>query len=232
LEAPGYLQAEEAGQADDRSFYEQSFLAVDPAFLRMFTFPLERGEADTALSQPLSILVSRDMANKYFPNQDSMGLTLTVNRDFALTVTGVMKNPPSNSTLQPHFLVPVDLMGDLRSTSGYWTDINRWDFFAFTTWVRLRNPGQSAAVAVKVGELVRRRTNWEPQPWTLEPLVGMRLAESRSQVALFSGLALFVLLVACINFMNLATARAANRAKEIGLRKVVGAFRKNIVAQF
>ncbi len=219
-------------QAGERSFYEQSLLAVDPAFLRMFTFPLERGDAAAALSQPLSVVISHSMADKYFPGQDPIGKTLTVNRSFALSVTGVMKDPPSNSSLRPDFLVPVDRMDDLRSTRGYWADINRWDLFAFTTWVRLRDPGQSAAVEAKIGELVRKRTDWDPQPWTLEPLVGMRLALSRSQVLLFSGLALFVLLVACINFMNLATARAANRAKEIGLRKVVGACRENIVAQF
>jgi putative ABC transport system permease protein len=219
-------------QAGERSYYERSLLAVDPAFLRMFNFPLERGDAAAALAQPLSVVISRDMAGKYFPNQDPMGKTLTMNRDFALTVTGVMKNPPSNSSFRPHFLVPVDRLDDLRSTRGYWANINRWDLFAFTTWVRLRDPGQSAAVAAKIGELVRRKTDWEPQPWTLLPLVGMQLAQSRSQVTLFSWLALLVLLVACINFMNLATARAANRAKEIGLRKVVGAFRNNIVAQF
>ncbi len=219
-------------QAGERSFYEQSLLAVDPAFLRMFTFPLERGDAAAALSQPLSVVISRDTADKYFPGQDPMGKTLTVNRGFALSVTGVMKDPPSNSSLRPHFLVPVDRMDDLRSTRGYWANIDRWDLFAFSTWVRLRDLGQAEAVEAKIGELVRRRTDWDPQPWTLEPLVGMRLAQSRSQVLLFSGLALFVLLVACINFMNLATARAANRAKEIGLRKVVGACRKNIVAQF
>ena len=219
-------------QAGDRSSYERSLLAVDPAFLRMFTFPLERGDAAAALRQPLSVVISRDMAGKYFPDQDPMGQTLIMNRDFALTVTGVMKNPPSNSSLRPHFLVPVDRMDDLRSTRGYWADINRWDLFAFTTWVRLRDRNAAAAVAAKIGELVRRKTDWEPQPWTLVPLVGMQLAQSRSQVTLFSGLALFVLLVACINFMNLATARAANRAKEIGVRKVVGACRKNIVAQF
>ena len=207
-------------------------MAVDPAFLRMFSFPLERGDAAAALSQPLSIVVSRAMADKYFPGQDPMGQTLTVNRDFSMTVTWVLKNAPSNSSLRPGFLVPVDRMDDLRSTRGYWANMDRWDLMAFNTWVRLRDPRAAAAVGEKIAALVRTKTGWDPQPWTLNPLVGMQLTLSRSQVTLFSVLALFVLLVACINFMNLATARAANRAKEIGMRKVVGAFRGNIVAQF
>jgi hypothetical protein len=219
-------------RAGERSYYEQDLLAVDPAFLRMFTFPLERGDAAAALARPDSVVISQLMAVKYFPGQEPLGGTLVVNGEHSLTVTAVMKNPPSNSTLRPHFLVPVDRMEDLRSSSGYWGNINRWDLFAFTTWVRLGNPDESSAVAAKIGELVRRRTEWNPQPWTLEPLLGMQLLQSRSQVVLFSGLALFVLLVACINFMNLATARAVNRAKEIGLRKVVGACRRNIIAQF
>jgi putative ABC transport system permease protein len=219
-------------QAGDRSSYERTLLAVDPAFLRMFTFPLERGDADTALGQPLFVVISRSMADKCFPGQDPMGKTLTMNRAFAFTVSGVMKDPPPNSSLRPDFLVPVDRMDDLRSTRGYWSNIDRWDLFAFTTWVRLRDPKAAPLVGSKITALVRSRTDAPPQPWALEPLVGMQLALSRNQVTLFSGLALFVLLVACINFMNLATARAATRAKEIGMRKVVGARRGNIIAQF
>ena len=219
-------------QAGEKSFYEQSLLAVDPVFLEMFSFPLDRGEAATALSRPMSLVISREMAEKYFPGEDPMGRTVTFNREFALTVTGIMKNPPSNSSLRPHFLVPVDRMEDLRSTREYWPNIDRWDLAAFTTWVQLHDPASAPAVAEKIGALVQRRTGRKPSPWALEPLSGLRLAASRSQVRLFLGLGFFLLLVACINFMNLATARAANRAKEIGLRKVVGAFRRNIVAQF
>jgi len=219
-------------QAGERSFYENSLLAVDPAFLDMFTFPLVRGEAASVLSQPMSVVISWEMAEKYFPRKDPMGRTLTFNRDFPLTVSGVMKNPPSNSTLRPHFLVPVDRMEDLRSTREYWPNINRWDLSAFTTWVRLSDPRAAPAVGDKVAALVQRRTGWKLSPWTLKPLPGLRLESSRSQVRLFLGLAFFLLLVACINFMNLATARAADRAGEIGVRKVVGACRRNIIAQF
>ncbi len=219
-------------EAGERSFYERSVLAVDPAFLRMFTFPLVGGEADAALSEPLSVVVSRDMADKYFPGANPMGQTLTMNGEFALTVTGVMKNPPPNSTLRPQFLVPIDRMEDLRETRSYWKNINRWDLGIFQTWVELRDPASAADVAGKITAIYNAHTKWAQRPRKLMPLAAVHLAQSRSQVLLFSVLALFILLVACINFMNLATARAANRAKEIGLRKVVGAFRKNIVAQF
>ena len=75
-------------QAGERSFYERSFLAVDPAFLRMFTFPLVSGDTAAALAQPLSVVISQDMGDKYFPGRDPMGQILTVNREFTLTVTG------------------------------------------------------------------------------------------------------------------------------------------------
>ncbi|MBN1938590.1 MAG: ABC transporter permease [Candidatus Aminicenantes bacterium] len=219
-------------QAGERSFYEQSLLAVDPAFLEMFTFPLVRGDAAAALAQPMSVVISWEMADKYFPGENPMGKTMTFNRDFPLTVTGVMKNPPSNSTLRPHFLAHVDRMDDLRSTRDYWKNINRWDLAAFTTWVKLRNPQAAPSAAEKISALFKQRTGWKNNSFVLAPLTGLRLSVSRPQIRLFLGLAFFLLLVACINFMNLATARAADRAKEIGLRKVVGAFRRNIVAQF
>ncbi len=219
-------------QAGEKSFYERSFRAVDPAFLRMFTFPLVRGDAAAVLSEPLSVVISAEMARKYFPRENPLGRTLTLNKELSLTVTGVMKNPPTNSTLRPHFLVPIDRMEDLRETRNYWKNINRWDLGIFQTWVELRDPAAAADVGEKITSIYNSHSQWAQGPRKLMPLVAIRLSQSRSQVLLFSGLALFVLLVACINFMNLATARAANRAKEIGLRKVVGAFRKHVVAQF
>jgi putative ABC transport system permease protein len=219
-------------QAGERSFYENTIRAVDPAFLTMFTFPLVRGDAAAVLSNPFSIVISWDMADKYFPGRDPIGQSLTANKEFVFTVTGVMKNPPTNSSLRPHFLVSVDRMDDLRNTRSYWKNINRWDLGAFQTWVELRNPATAASVGEKITAIYNSHTQWAQGPRKLMPLVEIRLAQSRSQVLLFSGLALFVLLVACINFMNLATARATSRAKEIGLRKVVGAFRKHIIAQF
>jgi len=219
-------------QAGERSFYELSLRAVDPAFLKMFSFPLVRGDASSALSHPQSIVISWDMAAKYFPGQDPMGRPLTVNKDYVLTVSGIMKNPPLNSTLQVHFLVPVDRMEDLRSTKNYWKNMNRWDLGAFQTWVELRDPAAAPAVGPKISALYDSHTEWNRTPWTLKPLTKIRFSLTKSSIYLFSGLALFILVVACINFMNLATARAAGRAKEVGLRKVVGAFRRNIAAQF
>ncbi len=219
-------------QAGATSFYETTVRAVDPAFLRMFTFPIVAGRKDDPLGAPLSIVISRGMAAKYFPGQDPIGRTLTLNKEFALTVTGIMKDPPSNSTLKPQFLVPVDRMDDLRETRGYWKNINRWDLGAFQTWVELREGASAKDAGRQVTAIYDANTKWNRVPRRLMPLTDIRLASSRSQVLLFSGLALFVLLVACINFMNLTTARAAGRAREIGLRKVSGASRRHVAAQF
>jgi putative ABC transport system permease protein len=219
-------------QAGEKSFYETAIRAVDPAFLRMFTFPVVAGRPDDPLGEPFSIVISRGMAAKYFRGEDPIGQTLTMNKEFALTVTGIMKDPPSNSSLQPQFLVHVDRMDDLRETRAYWKNIDRWDLGAFQTWVELREGASAEDVGRQVTAIYDANTAWNRVPRRLMPLTGIRLTSSRSQIILFSGLALFVLLVACINFMNLATARAAGRAREIGLRKVSGASRRHVAVQF
>jgi putative ABC transport system permease protein len=219
-------------QSGETGFYEDGLMAVDPAFLRMFTFPLIRGRLDSALAHPFTVVISQDMADKFFPGEDPVGQVLTINQEFDFAVSGVMRNPPQNSTLRPQFLVPLDHMEDLRPTREYWPNIDRWDLGIFQTWVQLPEAAAIPAVAAKIGSVVSDHTKRQPSTWTLAPLTGIRYSQTRSAIFLFSGLAFFVLLVACINFMNLSTARAANRAPEIGLRKVVGAVRRNIVSQF
>jgi len=244
----------------EKAFFETATAAADPSFLWMFTFPLVRGRAETALSEPRSLVLSEDLAKKYFGSEDPMGKAVTVNNAYAFTVTGVMKNMPENSSLRAELAVPFDFVKELGQYIDSWGNNN------ILTWVQLYKGSSVSAANQKITRLVWDRTLQEirsdpetmkriekdpeamkrlnsyagPQ-FMLMPLTDIRLHAyfgfgqqfgTAQYVGTFAAIALFVLLIACINFMNLATARSANRAKEVGLRKVVGAFRRNIAGQF
>ncbi|MEN6311254.1 MAG: ABC transporter permease [Acidobacteriota bacterium] len=235
----------------EKAFFENKILAVDPQIFQMFTFPLLKGDPATALNQPGSLVITEDMGKKYFGGADAIGRTFVFNNAHAFTVTGVLKNIPPNSTLSFDMLVPFDFLKTLGQYNDSLLNNN------IPTFVRLRARSDIAAVGAKITRLVGDRTlagiranpalmsqyqsnpelrrRFESRNFLLLPLVDIRLFgpdTAIKNIYLCSILALFVLLIACINFMNLTTARSANRAKEIGLRKVVGAQRKSIAGQF
>jgi putative ABC transport system permease protein len=234
----------------EKAFFEDQVRAVDPGFLESFTFPLVRGDRASALSGPGSIVLTEEMAVKYFGSEDPIGKTLVVNNVHSLAVTGIAKNVPADSTVTFDMLVPFEFLRSLG------TNIDGWGANSIITWVELRDPGAAAAVGEKITgfmrdlfydsvrdnpeALARARSRRMPQ-YMLMPLTDIRLKAvfgfgqaigTLQSVKSFSAIALLVLFIACINFMNLATARAAGRAKEVGLRKVSGALRGNIVTQF
>jgi putative ABC transport system permease protein len=234
----------------EKAFFEDDVRAVDPAFLETFTFPLVRGDRTIALSNPTSIVLTEEMAVKYFGAEDPVGKTLVVNNVHSLAVTGVARNVPANSTVTFDMLVPFEFLRTLG------TDISRWGPNSIITFVELKDAGAAAAVGEKITSfltdlfyasvrdnpeaLARARSVRLPR-YMLMPLTDIRLKAvfgfgqstgTLQSVRSFSLIALLVLFIACINFMNLATARAAGRAKEVGLRKVSGALRGNIVTQF
>ncbi len=222
-------------RAKEKTFYEGRVLAVDPSFLRIFSFPLLQGDPGTALSHPKSMILTESLARKYFGNEDPMGKTVTMDGQFDFMVAGVMKDVPANSTLQHDLLVPLEFMKEF----GWYID--RWESVNVATWVEMRDPRQAEAVQNKISDLYRSRME-PPPPETL--LVGLttinlhasaqpgQTAQKIQSVYLFSGLAVAILLIACMNFMNLATARSSKRALEVGLRKVVGAHRRDLIGQF
>ena len=244
----------------ENAFFETRVIAVDPQIFRMFTFPLLRGDPATALDRPGSLVISEDMAKKYFGDAEPMGKNVTINNTHAFTITGVMKNVPLNSSLSFDMLIPFDF---IKTLGQYNDSMGQNDI---VTFVQLHSQSNAATAGEKITKLVtsrlvaeignnpelqkqiqndpalrKRFENYRGPDFMLMPLVDLNLFAyfgfSRNNMGIqyihiFGSIALFILLIACINFMNLATARSANRAKEVGLRKVVGAQRQGLISQF
>lgn len=222
---------------EDREFYEDGFAFTDSAFLSLFTFPLKIGDPFLALQDPSSIVISEKMANKYFGKADPIGKVLQVDNSQDYVVSGVLENVPSNSHIQFDFLVPFDSIQHFGRT------IQGWDSFYLDTYVLLTENTDYMQLTPKIRDLIIQNSDDGAELLLdLQPLTKIRLFSNAiltpqvegdiTYVVIFSLIALFVLLNACINFMNMATARSGKRAREIGIRKVVGARRNELVRQF
>lgn len=219
----------------DKAFFENNIRAVDPSFLKMFAFPLIQGTVVAALESPYSIVISKEMNEKYFGSEDSLGKSILVNNEHEFMVTGVLDTLPHNSILQFDFLIPYEFLKTTKAT------IESFGTNSIQTFVRLRENVTEVQVNDKIREFLKTRMPQTNTTLILMPFTQIHLHAyfgwSRDPgaiqyVYIFSIIALFVLLIACINFMNLSTARSANRAKEVGLRKVVGAQKHHLIRQF
>jgi ABC-type antimicrobial peptide transport system permease subunit len=212
--------------------------AVDSNFLQVFTFPLLKGNASSVLSDMHSVVLTQKLAKKLFGDEDAMGKTVKLDNKDNFTVTGILKDLPNNTRFKFEYLLPFSYF---RSQGG---DDENWDNNSIRTYVLLRPHASVAAVNQKMKTLKSRYDKNEPN-WQMfiYPMSRWRLYSSFTDgvedkngriqlVTLFAIIAGFILLIACINFMNLSTARSEKRAKEVGIRKVVGAQKKSLVAQF
>ncbi|MBL7850213.1 MAG: ABC transporter permease [Cyclobacteriaceae bacterium] len=212
---------------------------VQPDFLRMFSYPFLRGDASIALETPTSIVISERLADKYFPNEDPVGKSLRVNRKEEYQITGVFKDIPRHSSVRFDYL----LHWDVFLAHNEWA--KEWENNAPRAYVMLLDPKQREAVDGKIKDFVHKRVS-DPktdiselflQPYE-EAYLYSRFTNGQQDggridyVRTFSLVAVVVLLIACINFMNLATAQSMRRSKEIGIRKATGASRKWLVTQF
>jgi putative ABC transport system permease protein len=220
---------------NERSFYEEKVSAVDSSFFDIFSFELIEGNPKNALTQPGSIVISDEMASKYFGTEDPIGKTLLANTKEVFQVTGIMKKMPSNSTIDQDFLIPFDYM----KKSQWYSD--NWGNNSITTYVMLRPNVETSKVNAKLTALARQHNPQSTTDFVIAPLTRLHLHSywgfghkpgAILNVWIFASIAILVLIIACINFMNLSTARSIARAKEIGLRKVNGAHRNNVLFQF
>jgi len=222
----------------DKSFYERGFAFADPAMLEMFSFPLLKGDRETTLADTNAVLISADMAKKYFGPEDPIGKIIMLDNSVDFQVSGVFENIPSNSHLQFDFLGPFETFIRI---SGWGT---QWGNNSYYTYVQLARNAHREDIAPKIYEYIKKIHPKSGTKFLLQPVKDIHLhsdfaidlggqSENRAKyVYMFSVIAVFVLLIACMNFMNLTTARASRRSLEIGVRKVVGANRVNLMRQF
>lgn len=230
--------------AGDNKYEENRIFYADPSFLDVFSFPLLNGDSKTALQRIDGVLITENMAKKYFGSENALGKTLKKDNGSVLTVTGVLANVPANSHLQFDFILPI------AANEGNAEDLrtNTWRNFNFYGYVQLDESFvANAASLAKLNQQMNRiykqhNRDGMKVEFQLQPLTDIHL-HSNLQVDLpghgniqyvniFFIVAIVILAVACINFMNLATARSARRAREVGLRKAIGAGRSQLVLQF
>jgi putative ABC transport system permease protein len=210
---------------------------VDPDFLQMFSFPFGQGDPKTALKEPLSIVLTERLARKYFGGRNPIGLSLmTMNRtDFR--VTGVVRDIPPQSHLRFDYLVPFHLLERRLNAVDQWSDVS------YFTYVELGDRVAFNGLEDKITASVRtQKPDAAQTDYRLQPLKSIHLNSHYkfdlpghgdvAQVLIFSAVALFILMIACLNFVSLSTARSAVRAKEVGVRKAAGAGRGELIRQF
>jgi putative ABC transport system permease protein len=224
----------------ENSFYEDRFFFADSTVFDLFTFPLVNGDQATALSRPNTVVITENTAQKYFSGVNPIGKIIEAdpfgNGELAeFEITGILQNIPHNSHVQFDFLASIiSTDDDLSQFSG---------FQQVFTYLLLQAGTSEKDLEAKLTEFIHR--NWTENPWytiQLQPMTDIHLhSQFRSEIQpngniryvhIFSVIAILVLLIACINFMNLMTARSVKRAREVGVRKTAGATRSELIRQF
>lgn len=235
-------------QIEDRSFFADHIYYADSLLPQMLAYQFTEGDITTALKEPQSIVLSESTAAKYFPNQSALNKTIVFHRgqrsQEVLTVTGIFKDIPTNSHLYTDMLVSF-------SSLDAWNLDEVWDWSNYYTYIQLNDRTDPATVEAKlpafleryIGDaLAQRRSEGGDFQLKIQPVQDIHLnsqlwgeaeANGNETIVRFLGLiAAFILFIAWINYINLATSRAVRRAKEVGIRKVVGSGRTQLVAQF
>jgi len=214
----------------DKSFDESSFYLADPAFFTIFSFEFLHGSPESALRDKHSVVLTEQTAKRYFGDENPLGKTIFIRRyDRDFEVTGIIANIPSNSSIKFDLIARVDLMPPQR--------LNSWEFTGYTCLL-LNKETDMKTMDLKIHDFYKDYVNAESEmhPF-LQLMTDVHLYQDGTpglikMVRYFSIIAIFILLIACINFMNLRTAKATKRATEVGIRKVVGANRRQLIIQF
>jgi putative ABC transport system permease protein len=223
-------------QFEDKSFYQPGRYA-DQDFLDMFGFRFIAGDASSALKEKNSIVISRAMATKYFGHGEALGKLLVMNTKATFAVTGVLDEIPANSSFRFDYLIPFQFFWDENKA---W--LEEWDNNNIRTFIMLRADAKAADFSRKFEDEVKAHVEKTNVKLLIQPFTdtylhgdfenGVQSGGRIEYVRIFFIVAVFVLLIASINFMNLATAQASKRAKEVGLRKVIGAVPRQLFRQF
>jgi len=227
----------------DKKFYEPQFLYADSSVFKVFSYSLIKGDEMTALKAPNTVVLTQEAAYKYFGDEDPMGKMIRLNDEADLAVTGIMKRPPENSHLKFDMLVSFETFIQLNS----WAARSLTSFNSYT-YIILKEGTDSENFKRKCADFLDRHIGEQFKPaggelsCRLQPLTSIHLhsnllndnPENTSMIYVYTFIftAIFILLIACINYINLSTARSAIRGKEIGVRQILGAFKGQIIRQF
>lgn len=233
----------------NEAYYTREFIFADGGFFNFFGYHLIEGSASQALLDPFSVVITQSMARKYFGHADPIGKTVQLaiwNQTFDFTITGVAEDAPSNSSLQYEFIASFSTF--YQGWWKNWSGVDYWGSSNFYTYVLLNGKKNARTLDLKLPGFLnglpgyREETGDMQASLFFQPLRDIHLYSHREfdlpsdvnvgTLYILSAIALFVLLIACVNFMNLSTARYMKRAKEIGVRKVMGAARSQLVRQF
>ena len=229
---------------DQKHFLEEEFYWAGPETFNIFSVPFLSGDPKTALDDPSAIVLSRRTAKKYFGNENPMGKTLTVSERYEFKVSGVFSDMPANYHFVLDAVVPYERYFQITNN-----DINSWRSNFTYTYFLLKESADANVMADKISLLIeaplyKAAGLKDPQPkyFFIQPITEIHLQSQLMQeigpnnnikyIILFSSVAFLILFIACINYMNLATARSLKRGREVGMRKVIGAKRIQLIVQF
>lgn len=235
----------------DESYQEERYFFADPAFFDVFSFPLVQGDPATVLQQPNSLVLTESAANRYFKDRSALGKSLKLGSGASartLTVTGIMEDPPTNTHLDFNMLLSMSTFeNDVRANDQAYK-FDNWGYIDFFTYVLIKKDASTEMLQSKFPDFVQRHHEDDlqdpPQSYSLQlepvteaylsPVSGFQPGPKGNETSLylFAIISIFILLIAVVNFTNLATARSVGRAKEVGIRKTVGALRSGLVGQF
>ncbi|MGD8534950.1 MAG: ABC transporter permease [Candidatus Aminicenantes bacterium] len=226
----------------NRIFSEEAFYFVDPDFLTMFSTPFIQGHSETALNQPLSVVISEKAAKKYFAGENPLENALRYNDKYDFQVTGIFKNVPENTHFTYDFLASFQSLFILQGKDARY--IPGWTSMNYQTYIQLREGTDSIEFAKAMEKYLVENTpqSQEDYHYFLQPLTKIHLGGNipgelaqnshMKYIYIFAGIALLIIIITCFNYINLSTACFSARAGEINARKVVGANRKHLIQQF
>ncbi len=231
-----------ATEIPGRRFEESRFFFADAAFLDMFSFGLAEGNPETALESPFSVILSRETARRYFGDESPLGKRITASDSLEFEVTGVFEEIPSQSHVQFDFIASMSSWAAMVPSI---TNDGSWAPHIYYTYLLLSEDADPDALSVGLRDLATQRVDFSKGTsfgFELQPLADIHLYSHRENelqangsaqtLYLFGAIGLFILLIACFNFVNLSTARSEQRMKEVGIRKTLGANKQQLFVQF
>ncbi len=224
--------------SDDRKYTVGGGVFGDGDFFKIFNIPFIEGSIDTSLSKPNTMVITRSFADKYFANQNPVGQEVRIDNQFWCRITGIVADVPSNSHFTFNFFVSYSTTSDIFDS----TIINNWNNNLIFNYIKIRNDADKKQVENQINDIIHSHGVDKNIRYDLNPVRGIHLRHDlkhdikhslkATELFLYISITLSILIIACFNYMNLSTAYSTSRATEVGIRKVVGASRLQLILQF